>query len=96
MIERLNYFKTLLQALLGKYAKTHSKDIAKAQRWIDSAQAQFASAVEEAELSEQHWEKVASGLEAQAEKLSKEYEEIMAKKNQATSFKNKIKQFIEQ
>jgi uncharacterized protein YoxC len=91
----LNYAKSILLALLGKYAKTHEKQIAKAQKWIDSAQSQFASAIEEAELSEQHYEKVASDIQLKMDELSKVFIETMAKKNQAVAFKNKIKSFIE-
>lgn len=93
-------------ALLGKFAKSHLKDIAKAQRWIDSAQAQFASAIEEAMIAETHFDKVVADQTAKAkaiaEKAEKELSEIdsiitetSTKKAQATAFKNKIQSFFE-
>jgi len=91
----LNYVKSVLLALLGKYAKTHEKQIAKAQAWIDSAQSQFANAIEEAELSEKHYEKVASEIQVKIQDLQKMYDETIGKQEQATAFKNKIKSLIE-
>jgi len=88
--------KKLLKVLLGKLIKGHKNDIAKAQRWIDSAQYQFASAIEEAELAEVQFAKVEETKRKQLEKALEELNELTAKKDQATKFKNKIKQFIEE
>ncbi|MFJ8247307.1 hypothetical protein [Peribacillus asahii] len=91
----IKYIKTILLALVGKYAKTHEKDIKKAQKWIDSAQSQFASAMEEAELAEQKFADFEAKKRAEVEKSLEELNEISSKKETAIKFKNKVKQFIE-
>jgi hypothetical protein len=94
--EREREMKKFFMILLGKFAKAHVKDIKKAQKWIDSAQAQFASAIEEAELAEQSFAKVEDKKREQIEEALQELNEIAGKKDQAIKFKNKIKQFIEE
>lgn len=88
--------KKLLMILLGKWAKGHAKEVAKAQRWIDSAQAQFASAIEEAEIAEQKFEQVEYAKRQQLEKALEELNELASKKESARKFKEKIKTFIEE
>lgn len=90
----MNYIKTILLALLGKYAKTHMKEINKAQRWIDSAQAQFASAIEEATISEQKFDSVVSDAQAKIDELQSVLDEAQARKEQAIAFKNKLQDFL--
>ncbi|KEK23959.1 hypothetical protein [Bacillus gaemokensis] len=90
----MNYLKTILMALLGKYAKAHSKEIAKAQKWIDSAQSSFATALEEAELSEKKVDAVIEEAQAKIAELENVIREAEAKKSQAVSFKNKINEFL--
>lgn len=82
--------------LLGKFAKGHAKDIAKAQKWIDSAQAQFATAIEEAELAEQKFTDIELKKREELDKALEELNQLSAKKDQAIKFKNKIKDFIEE
>lgn len=82
--------------LFGKWAKGHAKEIAKAQKWIDSAQAQFASAIEEAELAEQGFAKAEAKKIEELDKALEELNSIKNSKDQAIKFKNKIKSFIEE
>jgi hypothetical protein len=88
--------KKLLMAIFSKFARSHAKQIAKAQKWIDSAQAQFASAIEEAEIAEQEFNKIAESKMAQVEQLLGEVKDANARMKQAENFKTKIKQFIEE
>lgn len=88
--------KRLLLVLFGKWAKTHEKEIAKSQKWIDSAQGLFASAVEEAMMAEEGFRKIEISKRQQAEKAIAELNEASAKKEQAIKFKNKVQQFIEE
>lgn len=82
--------------LLGKFAKGHAKEIKKAQRWIDSAQSQFASAIEEAEIAEQKFSEIEEQKRLLIENAMKELNDLSTQKDQAIKFKNKIKQFIEE
>lgn len=91
----MKYLKTILLAFLGKQAKAHEKEIKKAQNWIDSAQAQFASAIEESEKAEQHFDEVAQTLEAKLRASQATLSSVLAQKEQATKFKQKMKKFIE-
>lgn len=86
--------KKLLLVLFGKAVKGHEKEIAKAQSWIDSAQAQFANALQEAELAEKHFDKVEKEKREAIEKALEEINELVTKKQQAVDFKEKMKQFI--
>ncbi|MED1125528.1 hypothetical protein [Bacillus atrophaeus] len=88
--------KTILLALFSKFAKGHSKQIAKGQKWIDSAQATFASAVEEAELAEKKFDFVVSDAEKKIAELQSILDQSKEKKTQASNFKNKIQSFIEE
>lgn len=80
--------------LFGKWASTHPQEIAKAQKWIDSAQSQFAQAVEEAGLAEKHFEEIAGKKEAELEKIMAELNEATIKAKKASEFKEKIQSFI--
>lgn len=82
--------------IFGKLAKTYSNEIRKAQKWIDSAQAQFASAIEEAEIAEQKFNELARKKEEQINEILDELNDVSKKARQAEQFKNKIKQFIEE
>lgn len=82
--------------LFSKFAKGHAKEIAKAQKWIDSAQAQFATAIEEAELAEKKFSEYEAKKRKDLEKALEELNELTSKKDQAIKFKNKIKTFIEE
>jgi hypothetical protein len=86
--------KKLLLVLFGKAVKGHEKEIKKAQSWIDSAQAQFANAIQEAELAEKQFEKVETEKRELIDKALEEINELSAKKKQAVDFKNKMKSFI--
>ncbi|PGA05618.1 hypothetical protein [Bacillus mycoides] len=88
--------KKLLIVVFGRFARSHAKEIAKAQKWIDSAQLQFATAIEEAELAEQKFNELAQKKEEQIQKMMDELNEASKKASQAEAFKNKIKQFIEE
>lgn len=88
--------KKILMVLLGKFAKSHATEIAKAQKWIDSAQNQFASAIEEAEIAEQQFNDLAKRKEEQVNNMLDELNELTAKSRQAEAFKNKVKHFIEE
>lgn len=88
--------KKLLMVLLGKFAKGYAKEIAKAQKWIDSAQAQFATAIEEAEIAEREFDKIAQAKSEQARDIMKQAQEAQDKMKQAQKFKEKIKTFIEE
>jgi hypothetical protein len=88
--------KKLLLVIFSKFARGHAKQIRKAQKWIDSAQAQFASAVEEAEIAEKEFNKIAESKMEQVEKLLDEVKDANARMKQAENFKTKIKQFIEE
>jgi len=88
--------KKLLMVIFGKFAKAHVKEIKSAQRWIDSAQSQFASAIEEAGIAEQQFAKAEATKRDQLEKALVELNELTAKKEHAIKFANKIKQFIEE
>jgi transcriptional regulator of heat shock response len=87
--------KTILLAIFAKFARGHAKQIAKAQKWIDSAQAQFASAIEEAEIAEQRFNEIAQKKEEQIQNMLDELNEASKKARDAENFKNKIKAFIE-
>lgn len=89
-------FTKALQILLGKFAKGYATEISKAQKWIDSAQAQFASAVEEAEVAEREFDKIAKAKIEQADSIMEQAREATQKMEQAAKFKNKIKMFIEE
>jgi transcriptional regulator of heat shock response len=91
-----NMIKKILMVIFGKFAKAHAKEIRKAQKWIDSAQAQFASAIEEAEIAEQEFNKIAQKKEEQINEILAELNDVTKKARQAEQFKNKIKQFIEE
>lgn len=82
--------------LLGAFAKGHKKEIAKAQKWIDSAQAQFASAIEEAQIAEQEFDRIASDKMKQADDLIVEANEIASKVKQARNFKQKLMEFVQE
>lgn len=82
--------------MFGRFTRSHAKEIAKAQKWIDSAQMQFATAIEEAELAESKFNELAQKKEEQIQKMMDELNEASKKASQAEAFKNKIKQFIEE
>lgn len=88
------YIKTILLALLGKYAKAHAKEIAKAQKWIDSAQSAFASAIEEATISEAKADAVIADVQEKISELQEVLREAESKKEQALAFKDKIQSFL--
>lgn len=82
-------------ALFSKFAKSHAKQINKAQRWIDSAQAQFATAIEDAQTAEDKFNEIAQDKQKLLDIALEELNEATEKARQAEHFKNKIKSFIE-
>jgi phosphopantetheine adenylyltransferase len=82
-------------AIFSKFAKGHAKQIAKAQKWIDNAQATFASAIEEAEIAERKFDEVVADAQAKMEELQKTLDETNARKEQAVKFKQKIQSFLD-
>ncbi len=82
-------------ALIGKYAKTHAKQIAKANSWLDSAQAQFASALEDASIAEKKIDSVVADAETKIAELQAVVDKANAHKEQAVKFKNKIQSFLD-
>lgn len=88
--------RKIITVLFSKLARGYAKEISKAQKWIDSAQAQFATAIEEAELAENEFNKIVQAKTKQAQAILEQADEATAKMEQAQKFKNKIKQFIEE
>ena len=83
-------------AIFSKLAKGHAKEINKAQKWIDSAQATFASAIEEAQIAEEKFDAVVTDAQSKINDLQKIVDETEAKKQQAVNFKKKINTFMEE
>lgn len=90
----MNYIKTILLALVGRYAKAHKKDIKKAQKWIDSAQAGFASAIEEAEISSNKFDEIIEDAISKINELQEIIEDAKSRKSQAVSFKEKVENLV--
>lgn len=82
-------------AIFSKFAKGHAKEIKKAQKWIDNAQATFASAIEEAQTAEEKFDKVVADTEQKVSELQEVANDAMARKEEAIKFKNKIQTFFE-
>ncbi|MDY7043675.1 hypothetical protein RVS70_05600 [Virgibacillus sp. M23] len=99
--------KTFLMAIFSKLAKSHSKQINKAQKWIDNAQATFASAIQEAQIAEEKFDKIVEDAQQQIDKLrastQQEIDKLEAtisdsnvRKEKTVNFKNKIENFIKE
>lgn len=92
--EGMNYIKTIFKALFGYYAKTHEKQINKAQKWIDSAQETFASAVEEAIISEKQFDEIIKDANEKIAELQAILNDAESKKAEAIQFKNNIQKLL--
>lgn len=82
-------------AIFSKFAKGHTKQIAKAQKWIDNAQATFASAIEEAMIAEEKFNAVVADAEKKIAELQDVANDATARKEQTIKFKNKIQSFLD-
>jgi ribosomal protein L16 Arg81 hydroxylase len=87
--------KTLLMALFGKFAKSHQKEIQKAQKMLQSAQHMFAQALEEAEIADRKLDAVIEDAKAKMFELQKTIDESIRSKEKNAKFKEKIQQFID-
>lgn len=105
-----NKIKTLVKklfiVLFGRFTKRHESKINSAQKWIDTAQANFANAVQEAQIAEEKFDEVIADAEKKKEKLLADIEKRVSdlqstvddtkvRKQQATNFKNKIQTFLD-
>lgn len=86
--------RKVMTVLFSKLAKGYAKEISHAQKWIDSAQAQFAKAIEEAELAEKEFDQIAQAKLKQAESIMEQVGEATEKMEQAKRFKDKITKFV--
>lgn len=82
-------------AIFGKLAKGHAKDIEKAQKWIDNAQATFASAMEEATIAEKEFDKVIASTEQKVSELQDFANDAYKRKEDAIKFKKNMQSFFE-
>lgn len=86
--------KKLLMVLLAKFVKSHAKEVAKANKWLDSAQAQFATAIEEANIAEAEVDVLIERKEVQVKAMLEEIDELFELKGQANTFKSKLQDFL--
>lgn len=83
-----------MMAIFSKFAKSHSSQINKAQKWIDNAQATFADAIEEAKVAESKFDEVTSRAETEIAELQAILDDTNDRKAQAVKFKQKMEDFM--
>lgn len=81
--------------IFSKFVRKYEKQIKQANKWIDGAQAQFASAIEESEIAEKKFDEILKEIEEEMAELQATYLDIKSKKEDAERFKKNIKSILD-